>query len=63
MDWDLLSSYAGLLSLATVSIYAGAFSSLPVRDSNFPIALNYISLMSVVRNPHESRSTLQESPC
>jgi len=29
MDWDLLSSYAGLLSLATASIYAGSFSSLP----------------------------------
>ena len=29
-DWDLLSSYAGLLSLATFSIYAGAFGSLPV---------------------------------
>jgi minor histocompatibility antigen H13 len=28
-DWDLLSSYAGLLSLATASIYAGAFGSLP----------------------------------
>jgi minor histocompatibility antigen H13 len=28
-DWDLLSSYVGLLSLATVSIYAGAFGSLP----------------------------------
>lgn len=29
-DWDLLSSYAGLLVLATFSIYAGAFGSLPV---------------------------------
>ncbi|KAI0087979.1 signal peptide peptidase-domain-containing protein [Irpex rosettiformis] len=29
VDWDLLSSYAGLLSLATFSIYAGAFGSLP----------------------------------
>jgi len=29
-DWDLLSSYAGLLSLAVFSIYAGAHSSLPV---------------------------------
>ncbi|TDL24176.1 hypothetical protein BD410DRAFT_786262 [Rickenella mellea] len=27
-DWDLISSYAGLLSLATFSIYAGSFSSL-----------------------------------
>ena len=35
MDWDLLSSYAGLLSLATASIYAGAFGSLPVRDPSF----------------------------
>lgn len=30
VDWNLLSSYAGLLGLATVSIYAGAFGSLPV---------------------------------
>jgi len=28
MDWDLISSYVGLLSLATLSIYAGAFGSL-----------------------------------
>jgi len=30
VDWDLLSSYAGLLGLATFSIYAGAYGSLPV---------------------------------
>ena len=30
-DWDLLSSYAGLLSLAAFSIYTGSFGSLPVR--------------------------------
>lgn len=29
LDWDLLSSYAGLLSLASASIYAGSFGSLP----------------------------------
>ncbi|KAJ6499313.1 peptidase A22B, signal peptide peptidase [Mycena sanguinolenta] len=29
LDYDLLSSYAGLLSLATVSIYLGAHGSLP----------------------------------
>ncbi|THH30820.1 hypothetical protein EUX98_g3392 [Antrodiella citrinella] len=27
-DWDLLSSYAGLMTLAAVSIYAGSFGSL-----------------------------------
>jgi len=31
VDWDLLSSYAGLLGLAVVTIYAGVHSSLP-RD-------------------------------
>jgi len=31
VDWDLLSSYAGLLGLATFSIYAGAKGSLPVH--------------------------------
>ncbi|KAF9452367.1 hypothetical protein P691DRAFT_722117 [Macrolepiota fuliginosa MF-IS2] len=29
IDYDLLSSYAGLLGLATFSIYAGSFDSLP----------------------------------
>ncbi|KAG6845393.1 hypothetical protein H0H87_009740 [Tephrocybe sp. NHM501043] len=31
-DWDLLSSYAGILTLACVSVYAGSFGSLPVRS-------------------------------
>jgi hypothetical protein len=31
MDVDLISSYAGLLSLATSSIYAGSIGSIPVR--------------------------------
>jgi len=30
MDHDLISSYVGLLSLATLAIYAGSFGSLPV---------------------------------
>ncbi|PCH43861.1 hypothetical protein WOLCODRAFT_138641 [Wolfiporia cocos MD-104 SS10] len=30
-DWDLLSSYAGLLTLATISIYAGSYGSVTVR--------------------------------
>ncbi|KAH9946985.1 signal peptide peptidase-domain-containing protein [Amylocystis lapponica] len=30
-DWDLLSSYAGLLTLACTSIYAGSFGSLTAR--------------------------------
>lgn len=33
LDWDLLSSYAGLLSLATFSIYTGSYGSLQVSDS------------------------------
>ena len=31
-DWDLLSSYAGLLVLATLSIYSGSYGSLPVSS-------------------------------
>ncbi|KAF8441531.1 signal peptide peptidase-domain-containing protein [Boletus edulis BED1] len=31
IDWDVVSSYAGLLCLASVSIYCGAFGSLPIR--------------------------------
>lgn len=30
-DWDLISSYAGLVSLACTSIYAGSYGSLSVR--------------------------------
>jgi hypothetical protein len=30
IDWDLLSSYGGLLSLATLSIYVGSYASIPV---------------------------------
>ncbi|KAI0374184.1 hypothetical protein BV20DRAFT_1049577 [Pilatotrama ljubarskyi] len=32
-DWDLLSSYAGLLSLACISIYAGSYGSLSSRSN------------------------------
>ncbi|TFK89122.1 hypothetical protein K466DRAFT_584933 [Polyporus arcularius HHB13444] len=32
-DWDLISSYAGLLSLACVSIYAGSHGSLSKRNT------------------------------
>ncbi|KAI0941598.1 hypothetical protein AcW1_003450 [Taiwanofungus camphoratus] len=32
-DWDLLSSYAGLLTLASVSICAGSFGSLTARKT------------------------------
>lgn len=31
VDWDLVSSYVGLLSLATFCVYTGAYGSLPVR--------------------------------
>ncbi len=39
-DWDLLSSYAGLLSLACVSIYAGSHGSLSVRYLRLAIPLS-----------------------
>jgi len=29
VDWDLISSYTGLLSLATFAVYAGSYGSLP----------------------------------
>ncbi|OSD06722.1 hypothetical protein PYCCODRAFT_1403423 [Trametes coccinea BRFM310] len=35
-DWDLLSSYAGLLALACVSIYAGAHGSLSSKETRTP---------------------------
>ncbi|KAI0355633.1 hypothetical protein OH77DRAFT_1402433 [Trametes cingulata] len=35
-DWDLLSSYAGLLSLACISIYAGSHGSLSTRSTRAP---------------------------
>jgi hypothetical protein len=36
-DWDLISSYAGLLCLASLSIYCGAFGSLSVRSRPFTL--------------------------
>ena len=33
MEWDLLSSYAGLLSLASASVYIGSYASLPKRKN------------------------------
>ena len=37
-DWDLVSSYAGLLSLAALIIYSGSYESLSVRQiSNFDV--------------------------
>ena len=38
VDWDLVSADVGLLSLATLSIFAGAFGSLPVRPSDRVLA-------------------------
>ncbi|TBU33763.1 signal peptide peptidase-domain-containing protein [Dichomitus squalens] len=35
-DWDLLSSYAGLLSLACASIYAGSYGSLSSKSFKRP---------------------------
>jgi len=35
-DWDLISSYAGLLCLASVSVYFGAFGSLPTPPRTRP---------------------------
>jgi hypothetical protein len=39
-DWDILSSYLGLVSLATLTVYTGAFSSLPFprKDDTTPSA-------------------------
>ncbi|TEB06230.1 hypothetical protein FA13DRAFT_1750168 [Coprinellus micaceus] len=34
IDWDLISSYGGLLSMATFSIYAGSYGSLPNPKPN-----------------------------
>ncbi|TFY67568.1 hypothetical protein EVJ58_g1535 [Rhodofomes roseus] len=34
-DWDLISSYAGLLSLATLSIYAGSHGSVTLRKAKY----------------------------
>jgi len=31
VDWDLVAADVGLLTLASLSIFAGAFGSLPVR--------------------------------
>ncbi|KAF8844712.1 hypothetical protein BDN67DRAFT_673149 [Paxillus ammoniavirescens] len=44
VDWDLISSYAGLLGLASISIYWGAFASLPANPKK-PIAAEQRSLL------------------
>jgi len=44
VDWDLISSYAGLLGLASISIYCGAFASLPTNPKK-PIAAEQCSLL------------------
>lgn len=44
-DWDLISSYAGLLSLAASIIYSGSYGSLPVRQiSNFNVLWKQLRL-------------------
>ncbi|KAI6026196.1 signal peptide peptidase-domain-containing protein [Pisolithus microcarpus] len=35
VDWGIISSYGGLLGLASVTVLAGAFGSLPVRTQCF----------------------------
>ncbi|KAG6862258.1 hypothetical protein C0995_002189 [Termitomyces sp. Mi166 len=40
LDWDLLSSYAGILILACGSVYAGSFGSLPIGNMAFTIKKN-----------------------
>ncbi|KAF9222506.1 hypothetical protein BS17DRAFT_782953 [Gyrodon lividus] len=44
VDWDLISSYAGLLGLASFSIYCGAFASLPTSPEKL-IASEKCSLL------------------
>lgn len=43
-DWDLISSYAGLLTLACTSIYAGSFGSVKVASEHCPPV--YLSLFA-----------------
>jgi hypothetical protein len=52
VDWDILSSYAGLLSLATVSIYAGSYGSLPVSYSSLII----VQLLTAFLKPYVQRT-------
>jgi hypothetical protein len=55
MDWDLLSSYAGLLSLATVSVYVGSCGALPVSDQCSAVTPTNVRVHH--RNPYGSRRT------
>ena len=49
-DADLLSSYAGLLSLATLSVYIGAQASIPVLidDGRRPVFLLHARVSNVM---------------
>jgi hypothetical protein len=45
IDWDLFSSFAGLLCLASTSIFAGAHGSLPVRTLHCDTCLKGMRLL------------------
>jgi hypothetical protein len=46
VDWDIISSYGGLLALAVFAIYAGSHGSLPVCvSSSLSFSLLYFQLV------------------
>ena len=59
-DWDLISSYAGLLTLATCSVYAGSFGSLKVSAHIFPLIVPTISSFRWFQNTKPTN--LHQSP-
>jgi len=69
-DWDLLSSYAGLLGLAATIIYSGSYESLPVREvldvteaapsDRFSLS-THVYLFAIVRSQKTRAQTLRKT--
>jgi len=59
IDWDLLSSYAGLLTLASGSIYVGSFGSVK-RDRS---AREEIDIDDIDVVPEQLQDCQHSNPC
>ena len=55
-DWHLISSYAGILTLATFSVYAGSFGSLKVSGLSIFNVLPFIKKFTCQKIKQAPRS-------
>ena len=59
-DWHLISSYAGILTLATFSVYAGSFGSLKVSGLSIFNVLLFIKKNLHVKKLNRHLEVLKE---